>query len=349
MSVGRYSFINAKIRSMKADILTSDQWDALIGARDMVAAIRILDTSGYSELVKEFGDQTTPQEVERALQEDFNRVFDEISADIPKSAQSLMTWIARKFQKDVIKTLLRLYTTESDQATAERLLLPVAPFKMEALLTLLEAKNLSDLVSLLPDQYFRQKLEDLLPLYSDTGELVILEHALDALILEGLYKKVQKLKGLDKEVTSQLVGVEIDQINFMITLRSHFLGLTPAKTEELLLNVEYRLPLDLCRAALQARSFEERIRKLQEGYYKDLITQSWEAYEQFKNLVVFERAFHKYIRADSIHAMLGYPFHFGVILGYLNLKWYETLNLKAVMHGKADNLDSNIIRRALIL
>jgi vacuolar-type H+-ATPase subunit C/Vma6 len=47
--------------------------------------------------------------------------------------------------------------------------------------------------------------------------------------------------------------------------------------------------------------------------------------------------------------MLGFPFHFGVVLGFLNLKWFETLNLKAVMHGKAEKIDPSIIRRTLIL
>ncbi len=80
-----------------------------------------------------------------------------------------------------------------------------------------------------------------------------------------------------------------------------------------------------------------------------MITQSWEAYEQFQSLAIFEHNFHKQIWTESYHALIGYPFHFGVVIGFLNLKWYETLNLKALMNGKADQLDPHIIRRALIL
>ena len=135
----------------------------------------------------------------------------------------------------------------------------------------------------------------------------------------------------------------------MITLRSHFLGFSSSETEQLLIKTPYRLPLDLCQRALLSRNFEERVRILQSGYYKDLVSRSWEAYELQESLGVFEHNAHIQIRTDSEEALIGYPFHFGIVLGFLNLKWYETLNLKAVMNGKADNIDPNIIRRSLIL
>jgi vacuolar-type H+-ATPase subunit C/Vma6 len=135
----------------------------------------------------------------------------------------------------------------------------------------------------------------------------------------------------------------------MTTLRTHFLGISPADAEDLLLNAEYRLSRTLCKEALHARSFEDRVKKLQESPYKTMIAQSWEVYQQFESLYTFEHAFHKQIQIDSTDALLGYPFHFGIVLGYLNLKWYETLNLKALMNGKADNLDPGVIRRVLIL
>jgi V/A-type H+-transporting ATPase subunit C len=217
------------------------------------------------------------------------------------------------------------------------------------MLTLLNAKDLKDLVSLLPDRYFRNLIEELLPQYEETKRLVIVEQAIDAAILKNLYQEADKLSGLDRETTTKLAGIEIDLINFMTTLRTHFLGIDTAEAEKLLLEVEYRLPLRLCKEALQARSFEERVQKLQESTYGSMIKRSWEAYEQYQTLYTFEKTFHEEIRKTSVDALLGYPFHFGIVLGYLNLKWYEILNLKALMNGKADQLDPNIIRRVLIL
>lgn len=349
MSVARYSFINAKIRGFKADMLTPDHWDALLGARDMYAALRVLDATSYSEIIKDFDEQATPFEVEQALKLDFNRVLMEIHADVPKSTVPLMTWITRKFQREVIKPLLRLFVTEKDRNLAERLLVPVAPFTEKIILSLLDAKDLKDLIVKIPDRYFRRLIEALLPQYEETGRLVIIEQAIDAAILENLYKEALKQKGQDREVTTKLAGVEIDLINFMTTLRTDFLGIDPHDAEKLLLNVEYRLPLKLCRDVLHARSFEERIQKLQESPYGPMIAKSWEAYELYQNLYTFEQAFHNRIRQDSIDALLGYPFHFGIVLGFLNLKWYEILNLKAIMNGKADQVDPNTLRRILIL
>lgn len=349
MSVARYSYINAKIRSMKADILTSDQWDALIGARDMFAAIRILDATSYAELVQDFGETTSPLEVERVLQTEFSNVLVEIENDIPTSTQTLMTWITRKFQKEVVKSILRLFTTHSDRSTAERLFVPIEPFSTNLLFTLLELKDLQTLASHIPDQFFQLLIQDKIPQYEETGDLLVIEQALDASVLENLQREVQLQDGEDRESTLNIVGTEIDRINLMITLRTHFLGTSTDEAVKLLIDAPYRLPLDICQRALMARNFEERIQTLQGSYYKDLISQSWEAYQQYQNLAVFEHNFNKYIRSESINALLGYPFHFGIVIGFLNLKWFEALNLKALMNGKADQLDANIIRRALIL
>ncbi|MHA2405531.1 MAG: V-type ATPase subunit, partial [Candidatus Hermodarchaeia archaeon] len=182
MSVARYSFINAKIRSMKADILTPDQWDALIGARDMFGALRVLDSTSYAQLVQDMGETTSPIEVERVLQSDFNKVLIEINNDIPTANQTLMTWITRKFQKEVVKSLLRLFTSKSDPTTAERLLVPLEPFSSNQLMTLLEAKDLRSMVSEIPELFLKNEIEKALPQYEDTENLFILEHTLDTTI-----------------------------------------------------------------------------------------------------------------------------------------------------------------------
>jgi len=349
MSVARYSYINAKIRGFKSDMLTPEQWDALLGARDMYAALRVLDATSYGEIAKDFDESATPLEVEQALKLDFNRVLSEIQSDAPKSMQSIMNWITRKFQREVVKPILRLYVTEKDQSLVERLLVPIEPFTTRVLLDLLNSKDLNEFVSKIPDQYFRRLIESLIPQYEETGRLVTVEQTIDANILENLHSEAGKLKGQDQEVTSKLTGVEIDLVNFMTSLRTHFLGISPTDAETLLLNAEFRLPRALCKEALHARSFEERVKKLQESPYKTMISQAWEVYQQYESLYSFEHTFHKQIRTDSSDALLGYPFHFGIVLGFLNLKWYETLNLKAIMNGKADQLEPNIIQRALIL
>ncbi len=348
MSVAQYSYINAKIRARKADLLTVEQWDALLGARDMTAALRILDATGYSELVREFDTQTSPLEVERALQLDFGKVLMEITNDAPGSVQHLMSNVSRKFQKEVVKTLLRLRSTDADHETAERLLVPMSPFTLEKLRDLVKASNLQTLISQLPDTVFRRILEEKLPKYEESGELIVLEQTLDNFVLQNLFDQSQQLRGLDKQATIDLIGLEIDLVNLMITLRSQFLGIPAPEAESLLIETEYKLPRSLCRTAIQQETLEQRIRVLQESHYGPLVKQSWEAYEQFQTLHVFERSFHQQIQATSKDTMLGYPFHFGVILGYLNLKWYETLNLKALLNGKAENLEPHIIRRALI-
>jgi vacuolar-type H+-ATPase subunit C/Vma6 len=349
MCAARYSYINAKLRAHLAEILAKEQWDALLGARDMLAAIRVLDATAYSDLVKDFTANTSPQEVEHVLQDDFNHALTEIIEDAPGATQRLMVWIARKFQKEIVKTLLRLKTTKADEATANRLLLPLNPFTMPVLRGLLEAADLRLFAARLPDPLFRQLVEESLPRYEESHELLHLEQPLDRVVFQNLQKEAQRLKGLDRQVTLQLVGLETDLINLSITLRSRFLRMPLPEAKQLLLEAEYELPRILCEDAIQAQTLEESVRLLKNSRYGTLVTQAWEAYEHYHTLRAFEQGFHQRIRTASRDAMLGFPFHFGVLLGYLNLKWYETLNLKALINGKSEGLDAPTIRRALIL
>jgi vacuolar-type H+-ATPase subunit C/Vma6 len=349
MSAARYSYINAKLRAHLAEILTKEQWDALLGARDMLAAIRVLDATGYANLVKDFTANTSPQEVERVLQDDFNRALLEIIDDAPAVARRIMTWIARKFQKEIVKTLLRLKTTKADEATANRLLMPLSPFTTPVLRSLLEAGDLRLFAARLPDPFFRQLVEENLPRYEESQELLYLEQPLDRVVFQNLQKETQRLKGLDRQVTLQLVGLETDLINLTLTLRSRFLQMPFPDARRLLLEAEYELPLSLCERAMQVQALAESVQLLKTSRYGALVTQAWEAYEQYHTLRAFEQGFHQRIRTASRDAMLGFPFHFGVLLGYLNLKWYETLNLKALINGKSEGLDAPSIRRALIL
>ena len=349
-SVARYSYINAKIRGRKADLLSPEQIDALLGARSMLAALRILDATGYAELVRGFDASTTPIEVERALQEDFGRVLIGLLNDIPKSRLALMTSIARKFQREIAKTLLRVVETRAGKAVAERLLVPLPPFTLELCLELAESPDIPSLIRRIPEHNLRRILEKALPRYQENQQLALLEQALDSEVLGGLYKQVQRIGGLDEQRTLPLVGLEVDLVNLMVVLRSRLHNIPPEEAEELLLGVEYRLPLSLLREAIRARDLEGSIQLLErESRYGKLVAEAWDSYQMHPSLYAFERTFNRHILTESKNAMLGYPFHFGVILGYLNLKWYETLNLKAIMHGKAEGLDPTIIRRTLVI
>ena len=349
MAVARYSYINAKIRARKAELLTKDQWDALLGARDMQAALRILDGTGYSELLRELETDITADQLERILQEDFNQVLQEILVDAPDSAQNILIWIQRKYQKEIIKGLIRLKAANATREMAERLLIPIDPFTIETILSLYDAGDLNQLVENLPIPFFKKLLEEALTTYEETEDLMRLEQVIDVAVFENLYTETHSLGGKDFDHTEKLVGFEIDLINVLIALRSHLLGLDKEQAKAMLLTKNQRKSHDLAFTAIDTRIFEEAVDIFKTGRFQRMMQHAWEAYEQYQTLQVFEHAFHQAIYQASAETMLGDPFNFGVVLGYLNLKWYETMNLKALMHGKAEKLEPNIIRRTLIL
>jgi len=349
MSVARYSYINAKIRARNSELLSNEQWNALLGARDMFAALRILDGTGYADLVREFDADTSSMEIERTLQGDFSTVFQEITRDAPEAVQSMLIWVQRKYQKENLKTLLRLHAGEADRNMAERLLIPIEPFTIELLLTLYDSADLHQLAKNIPDDFFKGVVGEAVKAYEETKDLMVLEHAIDTAVYENLFSKAQSLGGTDRMHTERLIGVEIDMINMLTALRSHLLQLDKTTAKDLLLRKEFQLKRQVAEQAIDARTLEDAVDHLAVGHYAKFVKNAWEAYQLRESLRVFEHAFQSQILQASQEAMLGDPFHFGVILGYLNRKWFEIMNLKALMHGKSEKLDPNVIRRTLIL
>ncbi|MDO8055987.1 MAG: V-type ATPase subunit, partial [Candidatus Hermodarchaeota archaeon] len=182
MSVARYSYINAKIRARNSELLSNEQWNALLGARDMFAALRILDGTGYADLVREFDADTSSMEIERTLQGDFSTVFQEITRDAPEAVQSMLIWVQRKYQKENLKTLLRLHAGEADRNMAERLLIPIEPFTIELLLTLYDSADLHQLAKNIPDDFFKGVVGEAVKAYEETKDLMVLEHAIDTAV-----------------------------------------------------------------------------------------------------------------------------------------------------------------------
>jgi vacuolar-type H+-ATPase subunit C/Vma6 len=261
----------------------------------------------------------------------------------------MLIWVQRKYQKENLKTLLRLHAGEADRNMAERLLIPIEPFTVELLLTLYDSADLDQLAANIPDEFFKRVVGEAVSVYEETKDLMTLEHTLDAEVYENLFEKAQSLGGPDRRHTEKLIGVEIDMINMLTTLRSHLLQLDKTKAKELLLTKEHHLKQDVAKQAIDARTLEDAVSLLAVGHYLKFVKTAWEAYQVQETLRVFEHAFQTQILNASHEAMLGDPFHFGVILGYLNRKWFEIMNLKALMHGKAEKLDPNVIRRTLIL
>ncbi|MEM3526199.1 MAG: V-type ATPase subunit, partial [Candidatus Jordarchaeaceae archaeon] len=83
--------------------------------------------------------------------------------------------------------------------------------------------------------------------------------------------------------------------------------------------------------------------------FRYLAYRAKEVYEQTKSLFAIEHAFNEYFTQIVYSQLLGFPFHIGVPLAFLELKSQEIRNIKIIIVGKVEAVEPSKIRDLLII
>jgi V/A-type H+-transporting ATPase subunit C len=159
-------------------------------------------------------------------------------------------------------------------------------------------------------------------------------------------KKVETLKGRDKEIAKQLIGIEIDAMNIMILLRTiHWRGKIDP---DLIIPYFYHLSEKLVNECAKCDSLEDVITKLSKTPYGKILNQSLENYRQKRSLLSFELSLKKYCLEKNENFLRGDPFQIGTLLGYLKLKEVEIENLRAIAVGIENKLPEEEIEKLIL-
>jgi vacuolar-type H+-ATPase subunit C/Vma6 len=116
--------------------------------------------------------------------------------------------------------------------------------------------------------------------------------------------------------------------------------------ELLVVPTYYRIRVNIDEVA-RARNVEELLNIFGATAYREVVQQAREAFEKESDITRIEEIADHYIAHQSFKQFVGYSFHIGIALAYLNLKFYELRNIKAVIIGKYENIPIQKIRDVL--
>ncbi|MFX0096747.1 MAG: V-type ATPase subunit [Candidatus Hodarchaeota archaeon] len=348
--VSQYAYINAKIRGMRSKLLTSSTMDSLVGAGNFRMLIRLLESTYYKGVISSIpAGELDPERLDKAFSQDFMERFETVTSFAPGSSKGLLDSMKRKFEASTLKTLIRAKAAKIETDRAMRYVIPVGAFTEDICRGLLETKDIRELAGAIPEPDLRQAVGGALFEYERVNATFPLEVAIDQHVYSELWNDVKKLKGTDKPSGQKLIGTEIDAINIRSVLRSKILALEPELAVSYLLKATYRLGQKDLKEALEAESVSDAIEHLAIHQYRKAMMTALQKYMKEESLAAFEIALDR-MRAES-NRKVSYtrsPFQVGTILSFLNLKWFEIRNLKAIVTGKVDGLSPAHIRGFLV-
>jgi V/A-type H+-transporting ATPase subunit C len=349
----KYKRLMPKVLGFKQKLLTIQDLLGLLG-RSLEEIVGVLQTSPYNAVIAAIPEKPVDAAaLERALREDYIRTLEAIVDASPKDIQRLLTTIRSKFEVHNIKALLRAKRAKLNVDEAMRYVIPIGRLDDSSCREVYRhAGSYADILPLLADSGY-----PLLPDEDDTvDEMFVLEASLDRDVNRRMWDAARRLRGRDKKIAETLIGMEIASATLKTMLRSKALGISK---EYVLRHVQpaagfsqedYEAAFD----QVDLRSTIELLGKTADKASRDiryLLQDLSRECDAFPPLSRVEAVFDRNLLTASQRMLKRYTpfFNVGLVLAFLNAKWFEVRNLSTIARGAVDELPPDRVTELLIL
>jgi len=331
----------------------------LAGRRPRDVQLMLAKTSYQAEISEIPTGQLSSISLETALLENFVRTCKEIMEHSPKNTGFLLSTILMKFEASNVKAILRAKEAELSIDEAMKYIVPAGRLDEARCQKILEsAKSVGDVIELLSELEYGPVLKEAFRSHEQTRLLLPLAVALDKYVYGEIWRAAGKLRGLDKKIARTVVGIEIDAINIKVILRCRAMGISEEQIRRYIIPVSEVFGEKELEGAIRAADIKSSIESLLEAAklamardYRYVLTDLLREYEASQSVSRLEMVLDRGSLKTSLRMLKRYTpfFNIGLILAFLNLKWSEVRNLRAIVRGVEDKIPPDKIRKLLIL
>ena len=344
-----FAFAVSFVRALKSKLLTTSNLDMILKSKDEVDAIRVLSDTIYGPYVSKFiGKPFDIKQFEDAIREsyhdDYARV---IRATASATARDVLALMHRKHELNCLKMIVKCVMEGVPPEQAKDLIAPIGEYSYGRCLELLKMKDLGMIAEDIKDRKVRKLVLDSLPECKKLGSTIPLEASIDKYYCRAVWNLTQQLPQSDKAPIENILGIEIDSANLDILVRGKEAKVPVSHLERFLLPIRYRLASEF-KQALNAPTAGDALRILASGFYSMALQRAVETVKSVGSLFPVEVALKRYLASRNFSVFMGYPFHAGTLLAYLNLKLYQTQDIRGIVLGKRDGMAADKIRDFLI-
>ncbi|UCG45232.1 MAG: V-type ATPase subunit [Candidatus Bathyarchaeota archaeon] len=359
MGVWKYKGFTHKVIVRKLGLIKQKDMTELAG-RSLQDIFPMLKRTSYQTEISEIPvEQRNAVTLERAFLRNLTKAYQDIMKQSPKDIAALVSTILLKIEVNNVKTLLRAKAAELGVGEAMRLLTPGGRLDDEKCQRILhECDSIPDVVESLADLGYKAVLEEALSEYERTGVFLLFEMALDKYVYNEMWTATRKLKGLDGKIARTVIGIELDSINIKTILRCKALGISEEQTRHCLVAGSEILGEKELEEALGAADLKSSIEYLRKAVeitgardYKRLLMNAQYEYDTTQLLSRLETTLDQGLLTTSLKMVKRYTpyYNIGLILAFLNLKWFEVRNLIAVTRGVEAGFSPEKIEKLLVL
>ena len=335
VAYGTYAFLHARLGAMKAELLTSRQWDQLLCADTYTEQQHQLESTSYEPWF-----QVTCEVALRNIRNSVYRTARKIERSVPSQpARFVHLWARRDLLRN-LKTILKGKALARSEEEIRSELIELDPMYPLPTDSLLRCANLEATLDLLETTPLKHWIRAARRIYEQDPTLFGLDAALDRLYYPELLQQMGELGSVDRAAVKQMVSLEIDQVNLLWLLRYRLnYRLSPAETYYLLVPVTGHITADHLKRLVREESLEAIIACVEPAWLRSL---------QCESIWHVEVAMWRH-RARVARQMLSKAaFTLGEALAILVLKVIEVRDLVALLEGSRLGVGREEIEKQLI-
>ncbi|MCT4597779.1 MAG: V-type ATPase subunit [Vallitalea sp.] len=337
----KYSHLSTKIRAMKGSMLSQDDYEQLLSKNSVLDAVTYLkNNTYYSKVLQELNENDVHRgEVETLLYKSI--IYDalKIGRYLKGNKKSIFRYIYRRQEIEDIKKMLRTLQMGASIDLIDRQLFFVSKYSVIDFDKLFNAKDIRSFVNGLKGTNFYGILN---PLVIDNNKIDLFsaEMALDMYNYKKLIAGLDLVKGIDKKIAKNIIGLEADLRNIMWIYRGkNYYNISKEILYSYHIEYSYKLSKKDLRNLINASNVEEIIDILKKTLYNDILS-SDEHY--------WEKEFYEYILDVHDKNMSLNPFSIAPILGYMFAKEVEIMNITTIIEGIRYSINPNKIKKFVI-
>ncbi len=344
------AYYNARVRGMKSRLLDSAQLDNMLDSHDVNQVIDTLLDSPYKEDLAEARARLEGAEaIEEAVTRNMVRTFQKLVALAGDSFTELTNLLFSRWDLRSVKQLLRLrHAGESAPDIVQAGMMPGPRLTLALMQDFAERETMRGLVGALAawNRELCGCLEAHMDAYEETGELKVLEEALDRAYFTDNVKAYEHKRDEDHQFVCKLLQMEIDRINLrtILSLRDDEAGGVDAAMDRLLPGGT--LSDKLLRRMAEAESAERAMELLGPTAYRSFIEGLYRLI-QTHDFSHMERYFEWLLLKQLKQLARQHSLSIAVVMYYMWAKYNEVVNLRLIARGKARHLPTGQVREEI--
>jgi vacuolar-type H+-ATPase subunit C/Vma6 len=345
-----YSFLNARIKARRSQLLTTSDYEHLLSV-ELEEAVNYIQSlpryQGYFDKI-DFKTSELSFVLEKRLKETVYTEMEKLIPNAPTDAQEFFTLYLKKPYLQVLELILQnLHKSPAEPLDLTHMFIASSDERTELELAS-KAVSIEELASYISSEWLRNAIRVSLMNYRKSSNINDFIYQLErAFFLELWREKISNLDKRSRTIAEKVIGIEVDLANIARIIRKKALQDDPTSIEEMIIPIHFRLEVNI-KDLMNTTSLIQTLSVLDTTYYSDFSKILRRSYVERNSLEMLEQIQQEYFLRALTGIMAGYPFHLGILLSYYLYRLQEIENLRIIFESKIKEVDLDFTRNLLI-